>query len=80
MCQYSSFLPVYFPILPICHSRVSVSRQESRSNANLKRVWVGVGWVGWVGGVGGVEEWTLRLNSAQFQLKLPTRAELGNNY
>ena len=32
----------------------------------------------WVGGVGGVEEWTLRLNSAQFQLKLQTEAELGN--
>ena len=36
---------------------------------------VGVG--GW-GGVGGVEESTLRLNSAQFQLKLPAGAELGN--
>ena len=31
-----------------------------------------------VGGVGGVEESTLRLNSAQFQLKLPAGAELGN--
>ena len=30
-----------------------------------------------MGGVGGVEEWLLRLNSAQFQLKLPTGAELG---
>ena len=35
---------------------------------------VGVGW----GGGGGVEESTLRLNSAQFQLKLPAGAELGN--
>ena len=33
---------------------------------------------GGVGGVGGVEESTLRLNSAQFQLKLPAGAELGN--
>ena len=32
-----------------------------------------------VGGVGGVEESTLRLNSAQFQLKLPAGAELGKN-
>ena len=30
-------------------------------------------------GLGGVEECTLRQNSAQFQLKLPTEAELGNN-
>ena len=28
--------------------------------------------------MGGVEESTLRLNSAQFQLKLPAGAELGN--
>ena len=32
-----------------------------------------------IDGVGGVEESTLRLNSAQFQLNLPTGAELGNN-
>ena len=31
------------------------------------------------GGVGGVDESTLRLNSAQFQLKLPAGAELGNS-
>ena len=30
-----------------------------------------------VGWWGGVEEWTLRLNSAQFQLKLPAGAKLG---
>ena len=28
--------------------------------------------------MGGEDEWTLRLNSAQIQLKLPTGAELGN--
>ena len=31
------------------------------------------GWGGWE------EKWRLRLNSAQFQVKLPVGAELGNN-
>ena len=35
------------------------------------------GWVG-VGGGGWEEKWRLRLNSAQFQVKLPAGAELGN--
>ena len=33
----------------------------------------------WVGGGGWEEKWRLRLNSAEFQVKLPAGAELGND-
>ena len=67
-------------VFPCGHLQLrSSSAKDSFDTLSKSSVTLLVGvWL--VGGVGGVENYRLRLNSAQFQLKLTTGAELGKNW